>query len=157
MTVRYTDAQIDALIKEPKRLPEDLLADLGLKEKPGHKEREIDVTGDAGHSFRIIIRQSSQNSLDFSVILGLLPEGGQALFRLRRYNGKSHEHTNTLEGTTFYDFHVHTATQRYQELGSREDTFAAPSAEYSEVRGALQCLVSDCGVILPERAQRSLF
>jgi hypothetical protein len=64
---------------------------------------------------------------------------------LRRYNGKSHVHGNRIEGTTFYDFHIHTATERYQLLGSREDTFAEPSRLFTNLSLALDCLVQDCG------------
>ena len=47
------------------------------------------------------------------------------VFRLRRYNGKSHEHTNPIEKEIFYDFHIHTATERYQVLeNKKEDTYA---------------------------------
>jgi len=55
--------------------------------------------------------------LDFSIILAYCPEASNQLFRLRRYNGKSHEHTNTIEADKFYNYHIHTATERYQELG----------------------------------------
>ena len=48
----------------------------------------------------------SFNPLDFSVILAWLPPQSSTTFRLCRYNGKSHEHTNALEGNRFYDFHV---------------------------------------------------
>ena len=79
------------------------------------------------------------------------------LFRLRRYNGKSHEHTNTLEGKTLYGFHIHTATERYQESGLREDTFAELSDQYADFHGARQCMIKDCGFEVPAEPQGRLF
>jgi len=107
MPVQLTDAEIAELIVERKRLPEDYRSRIQVKPKRGHKERELDLIGESGSEFRIVIRQSSFNALDFSVILGYLPPSSTQLFRLRRYNGKSHEHSNLLEGHgPFYDFQV---------------------------------------------------
>ena len=82
--------------------------------------------------FRLILRQSSFNPLDFSVILAWIPAQSTSPFRLCRYNGKSHEHTNALDSQKFYDFHVHRATERYQQLGLREDSFAEPTSRYQD-------------------------
>jgi hypothetical protein len=115
MAARLTDKEIKALIAETKPLPADYIARTQTKPKRGHKERELELTGKNGSEFRLILRQSLLNSLDFSVILAYQVPGKNQSLRLRRYNGKSHEHTNKLESQTFYDFHVHTATERYQE------------------------------------------
>lgn len=96
--------------------------------------------------------------MDFSIILSYLAPKTNQIFRLRRYNGKSHEHTNSLEAETFYDFHVHTATERYQlESGGREDTFAEPTGKYSDFQGAIRCMLRDCNFILPADGQGTLF
>lgn len=95
-----------------------------LQPERSHDERHMDLAGDAGSEFRLILRRSKINPLDFSVILGVRVPRSIQIFRLRRYNGKSHQHTNRIEDETFYDFHIHTATQRYQELGMREDAYA---------------------------------
>ena len=71
------------------------------------------------------------------------------LFRLRRNNGRSHEHTNSIEGDTFYDFHIHTATERYQDLGSREDAYAEATDRYSDYAGAVDCMLADAGFDIP--------
>lgn len=105
----------------------------------------------------MILRQSTFNTLDFSVILGYqLPKSTQ-LFRLRRYNGRSHEHTNKIEGVTFYDFHIHQATERYQDIGLDEDTFAEATSRYQDMSGALQCLLADCAFEEPPSNQPRLF
>jgi hypothetical protein len=66
------------------------------------------------------------------------------MFRLRRHNGKSHEHTNQIEASTFYDFHIHMATERYQELGMRENAYAEATDRFGDFDSALRCLVDDC-------------
>lgn len=80
-----------------------------------------------------------------------------ALFRLRRYNGKSHEHTHRIEGLTLYDFHIHLATKRYQARGLREDSYAEPTERYSDLRSAIRCLLSDCGFVMPGDGPTLLF
>ena len=67
--------------------------------------------------FRIILRRNHINPLDFSVILAVRVPNSNQLFRLRRYNGNSHEHTNKIENEKLHDFHIHLATKRYQERG----------------------------------------
>ncbi|MEW5977707.1 MAG: hypothetical protein AB1898_18085 [Acidobacteriota bacterium] len=157
MAARLTDQQITARITENKPLPEDYLARIQTKPKRGHKERELDLRGQKGGEFRLVLRQSLVNSLDFSVILAYqIPKTNQ-IFRLRRYNGRSHEHTNRLEGQTFYDFHIHTATERYQEAGMREDSFAEPTDRFADFQGALDCMLKDCGFVVPQDSQMRIF
>lgn len=151
MATLLTDSEIGALISEAKALPNNYRERVVLKPKRGHKERELPLTGSLGSEFRLILRQSSFNSLDFSVILAFVSPTTTQQFRLRRYNGKSHQHSNPLDGTPpFYDFHIHVATQRYQEAGFREDAFAEVTNRYADFNGALSCLFADCGFILPE-------
>jgi hypothetical protein len=76
---------------------------------------------------------------------------------LRRYNGKSHEHTNPIEEDTFYDFHIHKATERYQMIGAREDTFAEPTEKFSDFHEAISCMIKDCNFEVPVDPQRKLF
>lgn len=156
MAAVLTDPRIATLIEEPKPLVPDFRAKVQPRPRRGHKERELAVGGSRGSEFRLILRESSLNPLDFSVILAYLLPQTNVLFRLRRYNGKSHEHTNKLEGGRFYDFHIHQATERYQETGFREDAFAEPTSRYQDFSGALQCMLSDCGFILPHGDQTSL-
>jgi hypothetical protein len=89
-----TDAEIDALLAEPKRLPEGFRDRLAVRQKRGHQEAELEVQGDEGSEFRVIVRRSSLNPLDFSVILAYVVPNSNRVIRLRRYNGRSHHHTN---------------------------------------------------------------
>jgi len=152
-----SDAQIAALLAEPKLLSEDFRARLAGKAKRGHQEAELDVQGTAGSEFRIIMRRSSSNPLDFSVILAYRVPNSSTVIRLRRYNGKSHSHSNPLERQGFYDFHIHTATERYQVTGNREDTFAEATTRYASIDEALDCLLEDCAFVFPPEHQPDMF
>ena len=153
MPVTCTDNQIDALIQERKPLPANWRDRTRMMAKRGHDEQHLDLTGDAGTGFRLMFRQSRINRLDFSVILAVLVPQSTQVFRLRRYNGRSHEHTNPIENEVFYDFHIHLATERYQAIGAREDAYARPTDRYSDFRGALNCLFADANVSVPLEAQ----
>ncbi|MCX7000033.1 MAG: hypothetical protein NT106_07040 [Candidatus Sumerlaeota bacterium] len=157
MSIRFTDHDIEVFIQEPKHLPSDYMGRLQLKEKKGHKERELDIEGINGNHFRLILRQANENPLDFSLILAIIPQGTNQLFRLRRYNGKSHQHSNPIEGgPPFYNFHIHQATERYQDLGAREDTFAEETDQSNDFNSTLKCLLRDCGFVFPQNPQLSL-
>jgi hypothetical protein len=157
MAIRFNEAEIQQFLSELKRLPLDYQSKFRPKAKRGHNERELDLTGEDGTLFRLLFRQSQFNLLDFTVIFSLvLPESGQ-LFRVRRYNGKSHEHTKIIERQKFYDFHIHEATERYQQIGTREDAFALPTGRYSDFEGATRCMLTDCGFKTPDAGQGTLF
>ena len=155
MAARYSDREIEELIGERKPLSQDFLSRVRLKPKLKHKEYDLTIKGEKGSDFRLIVRQSSSNFLDFSVILAYCPVNTNQFFRLCRYNGKSHEHTNKIEKETFYDFHIHTATERYQELGMREDTYAVPTDRFADLHTALQCMRDDCNFSIPEDLQHA--
>ncbi len=157
MAFQPTDDEIRQLVGEKKPLPADYRKRLALKAKTGHKEQQLDVKGVDGSEFRLILRQSEVNPLDFSVILVFCVPKTNEIYRLRRYNGKHGEHTNVLEGQTFYDYHVHMATPRYREAGLREDTYAEPTDRYSDFGGALDCMLKDCGFDTPKDPQGTLF
>lgn len=157
MAAKYSDAEITALIQEKKPLPSDFRSKVRLREKRGHKEQELDISGDNGNQFRLFFRQSDHNVLDFSIILAHCPAESNLIFRLRRYNGKSHEHTNIIEMNTFYNFHIHIATERYQEIGAREDSYAEPTSRYSEFNAAIKCLLADCNFEFQQGPQIDLF
>jgi hypothetical protein len=157
MATVLNDDEIALLIQEPKPLPDNYMERFQLKPKRGHRERELEIVGENGSEFRLILRQSGVNPLDFSVILAYCVPGSSQVVRLRRYNGKSHEHTNTIERSTFYNFHIHEATERYQLLGSREDGFATSTDRYADFQAAVQCMIEDCNFVVPLSAQAGLF
>ena len=152
-----TDADIQALISVPKSVAADFRQRVVPKPKRGHSEVDLDLQGEDGSEFRVVVRRSNINPLDFSLILVYKVPGSSAALRLRRYNGKSHEHSNPLESERFYDFHVHTATERYQRTGNREDSYAETTDRYSSLEEAIACLIEDCGIALPDDPQTQLF
>jgi hypothetical protein len=157
--VEFTDQQIEDLLLEAKPLPDDykeLLIGSKMKKVDAHKRGEITITGEAGNKFSIKVRQNALNLLDFSVILCYEYKEKTGNFILRRYNGKSHWHTNHLEKARFRDFHIHTATERYQVAGYRVEEFAEVTSRYSDLAGALVCLIQDCNFIEPPNTQPNL-
>lgn len=70
--VTYTDEEIESLVQERKPLPADWRRHARMVPKRGHLEQHVNITGDAGSKFRIILRESTINALDFSVILAVL-------------------------------------------------------------------------------------
>lgn len=145
------DSEIKALIEEEKYIAGSLNDLFKMKVKKGHKESEYIINRVDKSLFKIIIRLSNENIMDFSAILGFTPANKNLLFLLRRYNGKSHEHSNKIEKEApFYDFHIHYATERYQKEGYKEEYYAKPTNRYSDIHGAINCLIEDCKVISNE-------
>jgi hypothetical protein len=149
--IRLTQVKIDELIAEPKHLPIGYRHTLlgKLKSVDAHKRSELRVMGTNNSEFYILVRQARANLLNFSLILRYSMIETTGVFILRRYNGKSHEHTNKLEGNRFRDFHIHFATERYQAQGFAEEAYAEVTDRYSDLDGALECMISDCGFIRP--------
>jgi len=157
MAVTLTEDKIIGLIRELKPLPVDYRKRMIRKPKRGHREQEMTIQGAEGSEFVVIMRESKHNPLDFSVILGYRPPESNLVFRLQRYNGKAHEHTNKLEGNTFFDFHVHQATERYQDSGFREDAYAERTDRFSDLNSAVECMIDECGFQRPPDVEMPLF
>ena len=157
MSVRFTDNEIEEFVSEEKVLPDNYRDLLQLRPKRGHTERDFRIIGARGNDFRIILRQSMHNALDFSVILGLQIPNSNLVFKLRRYNGRHGEHTNKIEKETFDGFHIHKATERYQELGAKEESFAEVTDRYADFMDAVECMLDDCSFMKPFDPQRNLF
>jgi len=149
MSTIVDDTTIQARLTEAKPAidPADLTP---RKPKRGHLEAQKQVEGADGSKFRLIVRQNQIDVLDFSVILGWEMPSPIRVFRLQRCNGRSHEHCNPLEGgETFFDFHIHTATERYQLHGSSEEHYAQPTGAYTDLRGAIRHLLESCAFEAP--------
>jgi hypothetical protein len=96
LPITLTESQIAALLAERKVLPDSFLERAIPKPKRGHREAELHVTGDQGSDFRFIFRMANWSQLDFTAILAVRLPRVNTVFRLRRYNGRSHEHTNRI-------------------------------------------------------------
>jgi len=153
------DDEIAGFLKELKPLPENWKTRLKLSPKTGfkHLQREFQVRGVNGNTYRIVIRHSTVNALDFSVILLFRDKDGVE-FRLCRYNGKHpSEHTNRLEkakgnaNAVFRDrFHIHVATERYQQEGYEIDGYAEVTDRYSSFVSALSEFLKANAFQLPQ-------
>ena len=149
-----TDREIQDLIDEPKRLqksPRSVFQ--GIKQKKGREasflQNSVEFPRTSGEgTWLIYLRYNKENMFDFSCGLGFIPEGRQQPFMLRRYNGKSHYHSNRLEEDhPFIDFHIHKATERYQRLSYNDDHYAEPTNRYADLYEAFKCLLNDCNVV----------
>ncbi|MBU4444234.1 MAG: hypothetical protein L6422_04375 [Candidatus Marinimicrobia bacterium] len=157
MNYYFTDEEIQSLIAEEKPFGGLIDEMMNFKESDGHKRSSVEIVRADNSLYVIKLRQNLNNVNDFSAILAFQERGFNKDFKIRRYNGKSHEYSNKLEGDKFYAFHIHMATQRYQDVGRKEESFAEATDRYSDLRGALKCLLKDCNVITKLNPQTSLF
>jgi len=153
---QLSDKDIDTLVTIQKHLPVDYRSRLRTRSRSysdKHEEGQLEIQVQDTGTFRVIIRKNRINPLDFSAILGYIPPERLKLFHLRRYNGV-HKHTNKIERNSFRTFHIHYATQRYQEAGWDIDAYAEINDKYTTVDGALELLLDDCNFTRPERETR---
>lgn len=160
-----TDDEISSLISEPKIVAANWLSRLDLKDKTyfQHREKEIDIEGSNGNLFRIIIRQNKLNILDFSIILVLREKDSNLIYRLIRFNGKHpSQHTNKWEKENRQlnhkfepAFHIHRATQRYQESGYDIDGYAEVTSSYSDLYSAFSQFLLECNIRQENQDQTS--
>ena len=93
-----------------------------------------------------------------------LPMDFRSKIRLREKRGHKEQELD-VQGANghqfrilvFYDYHIHTATERYQELGMREDSYAEPSDRFSDLNTAINCMLKECGFEVPHDPQLKLF
>ena len=149
-----TDSEINELIIEKKPLPLLWIAWLKprLSRNCDFKECELDVISDENNKFKIIVKENPNDKRDFSVMLIYKDSMTNRKFRLIRFNGPSHKHTNTIEKRrgvpdSMYDekCHIHICTERYQLEGLKEDHYAEPTERFKNMDEALRCLEADCG------------
>ena len=160
MPAVFTDEEIAEFIRKPKTRAGSRRELPPLRHKRGHAEGSATFQDADGNEFRVTLRKGLINALDFSAILMVRVPNSNRWFRLRRHNGKSHPHRNPLEGSAMTGFHVHTATERYQRSGRREDTYAEATNRYSDYEGAVRCLVEDAKLDVssaPPNLQSELF
>ncbi len=153
MRVVIPESEIASFMEERKIISGPWNSQMHLNPKRGHFERQLNVTGENNNRFILILRRSMNNEFDFSVIVAVQLQNNNRIFRLRRYNGLSHAHTNRIESETFYDYHIHIATERYQELGMREESYAIRTDCYDNFEGAICCAISDAKFEFPNGKQ----
>ena len=161
-----TDREIGELLQEVKPLPTNWQSRLQPRPKSNfsYSQRDCDIQGENGHVFRVIIRKNEINPLDFSIILTFRDDiAGE--FNLCRYNGKHpSQHTNKLEKAEGLPnsairnvFHIHKATQRYQEKDLTIDGYAEATNDYSSFDTALHVFVRSNGFSVDTTEGPTLF
>lgn len=154
----YTDTEILRLISEIKRLPINWRKISSIETTGNAICQTVKVTGDEGNLFVLKLRQGTFNINNFSLTLGFQKEGTTTLFRVKRYDGKYKQHTNPIEKESFYNFHIHTATERYQKYGTgEEDKYAIETSNFSNYEDAIQYLIGDCNFVIDPDPQLNLF
>ena len=139
-----TDQEIMALLNTPKHTKTSKIKWIT---KGKHKQCDIDVSSDdLRHSFKLYLRQNTINPDSFSCGIRLDRQGLEPV-TLMRCNGPDHAHGNPIEGDTFSGkCHIHTATERYISAGRKPEHYACPTTEYTDMMGALSCLLTQCNV-----------
>lgn len=158
MTIILNEDKIQALIQLPKDLPSNYQQALSLRSFPDKVQRraELRVIVDAETQFVIKLRQAVLDITDFSVIFGYCIPHSNRVFHLRRYNGR-HKHENKLERDLFMCYHIHHATERYQNIdGADVEAFAEPTDKYADISGALELMIQECNFIKPSGSQLNL-
>lgn len=75
----------------------------------------------------------------------IFPDGSTQT--LIRFNGSSHIHPNRIENTQIeWQTHIHIATERYIQIGSKAEGYAEVTTAYKCVNGALQYAVKYCNI-----------
>lgn len=156
MSIIFTDQEIEAFIQERKVLPDNWGSNFKDRMNQGFKEYYQDIIGEDENIFRIIIRRGDFSKSNFSVILVVRIPDSKKYFPLCRYNGSNHQHTNMIEEEVIIGFHIHTATERYQRK-KKVFGYAQSTTRYSDVNGALQCLLEDANFDESSMLQQSLF
>lgn len=149
-----SDKEINELLAEEKPVPKNWRSKLLPKDKTNafHREREFKIRGVSGNNFIVFVRENVSLANDFTVGIRYVSPSG-VHYRLRRYNGNSHKHTNHLErldGEPDHsfsgEFHIHLATERYLKKRKKIDGYAEISNSFSSLQTALDMLVAD-GII----------
>lgn len=105
--------------------------------------------------FIVKLRQNKNAVTDFSAILAYQEKGANQDFRLRRYNGK-HEHTGQTKNKSFLIFTFIMPRNAIRTRGAPKKAMPCRQT-YSDIRGALACLIQDCNIRIEKDAQTSIF
>lgn len=140
-----TDEEIDWLLSHAKIIT-------GTKGKP-RTQRRSEQRGyfvesvEGNYKFELYTRQNTIDQDHYSCGLIYHAADGTSV-TLVRYNGSNHEHRNPLEGGQLIQFkcHIHRATQRYIEMGDKAEKYAETTDRYTNMDGALECLLLDCNI-----------
>lgn len=152
-----TDEEIDKLVKEPKTLPYNWRTNNPPARNNVEILQTVEIIGENNSTFLLKLRQNAIRNNNFCLTLAYKNIDSGKLFHLKRYDSFA-EHTNKIEKESFEGFHIHTATKRYQEFGSkREDVYAQITDRFDDYENALKCLLEDCNFTVAIDPQMNLF
>lgn len=148
-----SDNEIAQILAESKPLPKNWKKRLEPlpKSKMGHFQRNFEFDGKQGRHYQIFTRKNDNLIDDFSIGLQLLESPGDK-YTIVRLNGIGHKHTNKWErknGDFPYEFknqfHIHMATERYQNDGLRIEGYAEVTTDFFSFDSALDYFVRSFG------------
>jgi len=79
MPILLSDEEIEALVLEPKLMPDGLFTPK-MAVRNSHRHKSYEISCDTGHLFVVKIRESCVNPMNFSVILGYILPGVYTVF-----------------------------------------------------------------------------
>ena len=138
-----TDLEIQSLLELPKMIRKKdakKLAFIDEEISGGDRRFDVKLLSESKIPMHLRGRLSVDDPTTFSVILSLEGADSGSDFILMRCNG-SHRHHNYIERTLIRGMHIHVATERYIELGRKNEGYAEPTNEYSDFDGALDCMM----------------
>ena len=140
------DATIRNLLECEKTITESI-SRLHYKRHQFTNSTEAETILDSNNGvFKLRIRINNTIENDFSVIL-FWRDGERKWRVLTRYNGNSHSHTNRIENNKIdFTFHKHRITERYQELGGKEEDYAESTSDFNSLETAIDCIMRDCNI-----------
>lgn len=128
-----TDADLYRLRRERKRVEKP---NARWTRRQGNERKDYLMTGDSGARYKIYLRRSLYDALQYTAGIAVVKPDG-TLLTLARYNG-SHFH-----GSARLTPHVHLTTAQAIRDGLKPERGASPTDRYEDVEGALRCLVHD--------------
>ena len=149
---RVADADVKVFLSSRKYLSQKDIDSLRHPSIPNGAETrylrsKINVRDDFENRFEVFVRVNNEIPGDFSVGVIYRPEGYDKGIVLRRYNGNSHSHTNKIEREKIVrKFHIHEATERYQDAGYKAEDYATISTGYSTYQEAIDRMIDECNL-----------
>jgi hypothetical protein len=141
-----TDQEIQSLIDDIKPIPSKTINGIRpqMKKERQHRECDTEIVSGSGNLFKIRVRVNENHPFDFSIILMYQDPQTNKWYILRKYNGSSHTHTNKIERTKLRGYHIHKATERYQQAGYNIEGYAEKTDSYSNWQDALGKMLHEC-------------
>lgn len=138
------------MLQDLKAIQKELTKPLKQKWIVERKFRQLNVELigiDGVDSFSLYMRQNELHENDFSCGISLIKQGENNL-TLARYNGSSHIHVNKLDGQRFeFECHIHEANPACLKLAKKIEDYAIATQRYTNLAGAIKCLLSDYNII----------